>query len=384
MRSLLALGFVFSLLLAVSGCSNKKSESLKPLPLPVIDKSTKVKVKKVWSAKVGKGQDRRYTHLVPAIVDDTVFAADTNGNVVALDIATGKRQWKSSLRIKVAGAVGAGFGQVLLGTYEGDVISLDADDGKEQWRAKVSSEVLSAPQTNGTIVAVTTIDARLFALDADTGEKRWSHDHVSPVLTQRGTASPVMTSSQVIAAFDNGQVLSFSTSDGSVGWEARVANPKGSHDLEKMVDVDGQPVTDNTYVYTSAHQGSTLAVARGAGREIWKRDISSTNSPTIDDSQLYVASEDGRIVALNRLSGATNWENDKLLRRGLGGIGVMGEAIVTVDDKGHMHVLDKTNGEFIARIKPKGKGFRAKPLSHDDGVFLLSNSGVLSYYKLAK
>jgi len=373
---------VLACLVVLTSCASKKSKNLKPLPLPKIEQSAKVK--KQWSVKIGKGQDRRYVKLSPAVNGSVVYASDTRGNVKAIDSETGKTTWKVSLKTAISGAVGAGFDLVLLGTYDGEVIALDASNGQEKWRAQASSEILAAPQTNGSIVAVTTIDAKLFAFDAQTGELQWSHDHVSPSLTLRGTASPVLTPSQVIAAFDNGQLLSFSPSDGSVGWEVRIAQPKGKHDLQKMVDIDGQPVLNSAYIYTSAFQGSTMAIARGAGRVIWKSDVAGFTAPAVDYSQVYVVTDQGRVAALSRTDGSIKWENEQLLRRQLGAPAVMGDALISIDKKGFMHVFNKESGDFIARIKPAGKGFKAAPVTHNDGVLLLSNNGVLSYYTLAE
>lgn len=366
--------------IALGGCSsNKESENLKPLPL--VDFKSTVKVKKEWSVKVGKGQDRRYTVFTPAVLDGSVYASDTKGNVFGFDLETGKRIWKQALDEPVSGAVGAGGGLVLVGTYEGEVIALDAQTGEIKWKSKASSEVLAPPQSNGSIVAAATIDARLFAYDADTGKQLWSHDHIAPILTLRTTAAPVLTSTQVLSAFDNGQLLSFSASDGSVGWEVRVAQPKGRHDLEKMVDIDGTPVMDSAFIYTTSYRGAVMAIARGNGRVMWKRDASSYVRPAVYDGAVYVVTEDDRLVAYNAANGGTQWENADMLRRDLGAPGVIGDYVAAIDKKGYMHVLSRETGEFVARIKPSGDGFRSVPVSHDDGLILLSDDGVLSFYR---
>lgn len=366
--------------LALGGCSsNKESENLKPLDL--VDFKSSVKVERVWSAKVGKGQDRRYTVFVPAVLDGTVFASDTQGNVFAFNVETGKRLWKQELDEAVSGAVGAGGGLVLVGTYEGEVVALDAKTGELKWRAKASSEVLAPPQSDGSIVVASTIDARLFAFDALTGKQLWSHDHIAPVLTLRTTASPVISNTQVLSAFDNGQLLSFSTIDGSVGWEVRVAQPKGRHDLEKMVDIDGTPVVDSAFIYTTSYQGAVMAIARGTGRVIWKRDASSYVRPAFAHNTVYVATEDDRLIAYNSSNGGSKWENAEMLRRDLSAPGIMGDYITAIDKKGYMHVVDKEDGHFVARIKPSGDGFRSVPVSHKEGLILLSDDGVLSFYR---
>lgn len=380
MRRVIALLCV--VLLFTACASKEESEAVKPMDLVKFEKT--VKLKKIWTSKAGKGQDRRYSLFVPAIVDGVVYAADVEGQVFAFNAEDGKRLWKIKLKRSVSGAISAHQGKVFLATYRGGVIALDAADGNLLWEAEASSEILAPPVSNGSVVSVNTIDGRVFTFDANTGEQLWTHDHPVPVLTLRGNAAPVVTENQVIVGFDNGQVVSLNAADGSLGWEVRVAQPRGSTDLERMVDIDGTPVLDDAFLYAGAYQGAVAAIARGTGRVMWKQDISAYQSLAVDNGNVYVVTEDDSVIAYNSATGSVEWRNDQLLRRNLGAPATIGDYLATIDEDGYMHVLSQTDGSFAARIKPSGDDFRSPLVSVNDILYVLADNGKLSAYRIAE
>ena len=379
MRKLLTLLGVVLLLAACS--SNEESEALKPLDL-VKFKPT-IKLKKVWTSGAGEGQDYRYTQFVPDMLDDTIYVADTEGTVFAYSAEKGKRLWKKKLKAPVSGAISAAAGKVFVGTYDAEVIALNAADGDELWRATTSSEVLAPPVSNGTIVAASTIDGRLFAFDAATGNLLWTHDHPVPVLTYRTTAAPVLTDNQVIAAFDNGQIISLNAGDGSLGWEVRVSQPKGRTDLERIVDIDGMPILNGAFVYAAAYQGSVVAIARGTGRVLWSQDASTYLRLAVGGGNVYVVTEDDSVIAYNAATGSVTWKNEQLLRRNLSAPAVIGDYVAAIDEEGYMHVLSQSDGSFAVRLNPPGNKFRSPLVSFQDTLYVLSDNGKLSAYRIA-
>src|SRR5690606_40195920 len=109
-------------------------KELPPAELTKFD--TEVELRSEWSRCVGDGQGETFNMLVPAIDGEVIYAADVEGLVMAMDRTSGKVIWRKKLDIPVSGAIGAGYGQVLLGTLKGEVIALDSSDGEEQWRSR--------------------------------------------------------------------------------------------------------------------------------------------------------------------------------------------------------------------------------------------------------
>ena len=75
--------------------------------------------------------------------------------------------------------------------------------------------------------------------DYDSGEVRWTYTSDVPVLTLRGTGSPMIIADNAVAGFADGKVVAVNLRSGNVAWEARVAIPQGTSEIERIVDIDG-------------------------------------------------------------------------------------------------------------------------------------------------
>ncbi|HHW4681690.1 MAG TPA: outer membrane protein assembly factor BamB family protein, partial [Xylella sp.] len=175
-----------------------------------------VKIGKLWSVDLGKGEGRIGVRQHPAVVDGKVYAAAISGGVFALDLHTGKVLWKyvpSKERStkdnkkpmpRLAGGPGVGDGLVVIGTLDGQVIALDQSDGSEKWRADVPNEVIAAPAIAQNLVFVRSNDGRVTAFDVATGKRRWFSERESPTLTVRGNAPVVPGSDMLFVGNDDG------------------------------------------------------------------------------------------------------------------------------------------------------------------------------------
>jgi len=85
--------FSFLTLLAVfiSACTSSGSNSkdeLKPAELEKITQEVKLKVQ--WSRSIGDGQGKIWNRLKPAVDDNTIYAADSDGKVFAFNRESGE------------------------------------------------------------------------------------------------------------------------------------------------------------------------------------------------------------------------------------------------------------------------------------------------------
>ena len=225
-------------------------------PSPLVEFTETARIKEIWSHDVGKGTDELFIKLVPAVLNNQVFIADTSGDIAALDAITGKTIWEKDTELPITGGPGVDVNLVMVGTSEGDVLSLALETGDEVWRSTVSSEVLSSPREGSDIVIVRTIDGKIFALDAGTGERLWTYDRTVPALTLRGTSTPVIANGMVIAGFDGGRVAALELKTGKLIWETRVGISRGRSELERMVDIDAKPLIMGDVMYITTFQAN--------------------------------------------------------------------------------------------------------------------------------
>lgn len=388
---------------AMSGCSwfSKKTGNE---PMELVDFKETLDLDKVWNRGIGEGQNKGFSSLTPALDGDTIYAVDYEGLVVALDSKTGKKHWSRKVNKsqqglwdwlksffvagdpnrQIVGGIAAENGLLLVATYAGEVMALSKETGDELWRKQLPGEVVSAPRTNGNVVAAQTVNGKLFALDAKTGEQLWFYDNPPPVLTLRGTPSPIVTDTAIYAGFSNGRMMAFNPANGLILWEQRVASPKGRSELDRMVDIHSSPLIKDGVIYVGTYQGRISALARGTGKPLWGQDGSTSESLALSGDKLFVAQADGKLVAYNATTGEVIWTNEKMLRRLLNGPQVFGDYVAVVDFKGFMHVLNQSDGEFVARTRVDRKGARAPILTDGDTLYVYTNRGKLIAFSAEK
>lgn len=362
--------------LLFSGCALfSKEDGTEPVELVDFEPTAELDI--VWRSGVGSGTDKAVVKLQPALDGDRIYAADVDGRVFAFDRANGKRLWRQETEDAITGGVSSNAGVLLYGTGNGEVVALANEDGKELWRTALSSEVISVPQTNGTVVAAQTMDGRLHALDAETGETRWAYDSPPPVLTLRGTASPLMTDSAVIAGFATGKVMAFNPDNGLVLWERRVALPQGRSEIERMVDVDASPLLHQGVVFAASFQGNVTALGRNNGRPVWSQEASTHKDLSAEGRTLYLSEADSVVKAFSTATGEMRWQNDQLLRRLISGPQVVGDYLAVGDYDGYLHLLKRDDGSFAARRRLDRGGISGTMVTDGDTLYVQTDGGRL-------
>lgn len=357
------------------GCSSNSKKELPPADLPKFEKEVELRTE--WSRSIGEGQGETFNMLVPAVDGEAIYAADVEGLVVAIERTTGKVIWRKKLDIPVSGAVGAAYGQVLLGTLKGEVIALDSASGEEQWRSRVTSEVLAAPASNGDVVVVQTQDDRLIAFDADTGSQRWIFENTPAVLTLRGTGSPLVTNRLVVAGLSSGKVVAVDAQRGVPVWEQRVAIAQGRSELERVVDIDGGLLLSGGTVYAVSYQGRVAALDLESGRVMWQREASSSVGVAQGFGNVYVSLSSGTVEGIDERSASALWSNDALARRQLSAPETFSSYVAVGDLEGYLHLLSQVDGRFVGRQRIDSSGLRARPLVVGDWLYAYGNGGKL-------
>lgn len=339
----------------------------------------RISVETLWSDDIGVGSEEKRLRLVPSVSGGRVFAADADGVVTARDANTGKALWTQKTKLPVAAGPGTGSGRVLVGTIDGTVLALDAEDGKELWRSELNSEILAVPAIGYGTVVVRGIDGSMAGLDAIDGHRKWGYATSVPVLTLRGASSPLIDGGAAIAGFSNGKLVSVDLLDGRVKWEMNVATPKGRSELERMVDIDGDPVLAGGVVYVVTYQGNLAAVSSATGVALWQRAFSSYAGLGADDGQhLYVTDDSDHVWAIEAQTGAALWKQEKLHGRQLTAPAVVGDFVVVGDFEGYLHWLSREDGSFVGRNRVDRDGLSAQPVVVDGVVFAYGNGGDLA------
>jgi len=381
MQKLLKTIILVSTLGIVSACSTFFDKDNTPAPAPLVNFTPSINVSPVWYANATSGSGKDYLKLTPAIAGDSLFAAGKDGDVIAMDKRTGQSVWQTHLRTPISAGATAEGGQVYVGLDTAELAALNQSNGQPTWKAQVTGEILAPAAANSSTVLAKTIDGEVTALSSNDGNVLWRYQQTEPTLVLRASSAPQITTDNAVIGFENGMLVKLSLNDGTVIWQQRVAVPEGSFAIERMVDIDANPVVTSTRVYVASYQGQIMALSLSTGQELWSHTISSYSGLAADDTTVYVSDANGSVFALDADSGEIKWKQNDLFARRLTGPVIMGNHIVVGDEEGFLHWLNTQDGSFAARAYVNDSGIIASPVISDGILYALSRDGHLGAFR---
>jgi len=241
--------------------------------------------------------------------------------------------------------------------------------------------VLAPPRAVGGVVIARTGDGNVYALNSETGVQKWVYDRTIPTLTLRGTAPPAVVDDMVIAGFDTGRVVALDLNSGKQVWEIQLAQPTGRSDLERLVDIDGEPIVKDDTVYIGSFQGRVAAISLADGSLEWTRDMSTYDNVAVDEQRIFITDERGVIWALDRFDGSAKWRVRDFRYRKLTGPTVFGRYVVVGDFEGYLHWMDAESGQVVARERVDKERILTPPIDIGGALLAYSSSGKLAAYR---
>lgn len=351
-------------------------------PSPLLEYTPEVQIDVLWQGTVGVGTDEQSLKLVPGIGHEIIVAADREGLVQARNLKSGELVWEVETGIHFSGGPGMGAGTAVFGSSDAEVVALNSVDGALLWKSAVSSEVLSVPVIAKGIVVVRTTDGGIVALDEKTGAKLWSYEVSVPALSIRGTGTPVIVEDTVINGYDNGKVMALRLADGKFAWETSVAIPQGRSEIERLVDLDVDPIEAGGVIYVAGYNGGVSAVSELDGDVLWRNEtISSHTGLSNDWRYLYLSDSESHIWQLDQRSGSSLWKQKELHQRRTSAPAAYEGYVVIGDFEGYVHWLSNTDGRQLGRIQITDSPIDAKPVVVEDIVYVYAKDGAIAALK---
>jgi eukaryotic-like serine/threonine-protein kinase len=121
----------------------------------------------------------------PVVAKGAVYFGSGDGNLYAVDGATGELRWKFKTGDVVHSSPAFANGVLFFGSWDSYFYAVDAATGKEKWRFHGGEDPLihnqvgfqSSPAVANGVVYTGCRDAQLYALDAATGKEKWKFDN---------------------------------------------------------------------------------------------------------------------------------------------------------------------------------------------------------------
>ncbi len=375
-RALLRLAPVVLALLV--GCSSETDNTEPPAELTDIANPLRLVVN--WKLDTRAAENSAAYRLQPLLIGDRVYTIDTEGSVVCVDAANGRRLWRYETGLASITGLGGGAGLLVASSRDGAVAAYrEEENGLElAWHIGIDSEIRATPVLDGEQIFVRSVDGKLRSLSAADGSQQWVLSHRVPALSLTGNSEPLVVGEQVFVGMDDGKLLAIDRNSGEVGWEATISLPGGRTEVERLVDVDGRFVIRDGVIYVSAFQGRLAAVQAVSGDLLWTRDFSSYQAIDIDTEALYLSAENSHLWSIDRRTGAAFWKQDVLHARRITAPAILDDKIVVADFEGYLHWFNRDDGELVGRIKFSGERSYVQPLVWQDAVLTLDENGLLA------
>lgn len=374
-----------SLMLGIASCNRFDDFMLgkdnTPVPKDLKPIASAVPVKKQWSVHVGKEQSKAvYLRLAPQIKGNDIYLSDGDGQLQAIHKNSGKVKWVNKTSYKFVSGPSVYSNELFMTTNAAEVVAFSPDNGKLLWHKKVSGDVYAPPVKRGNIVLVKTIDGNLYALDSSQGKQLWHLEHGAPDLVLKASSSPTMLDNHIaLVGYSDGKLDTVDINTGHNLAQRNVVYPAGASDVERLVDIDADPIVTKNAVILADYQGFIGAISLTTGQILWHKSLSVYKNMRLDGNHILVTDSQDTLWSLDSTSGQVNWRQPQLRARNLTSPVVVGNKVFVADKTGLLHGIDKSTGSLISRTTLDGAVFVA-PRVAGNHLYLLTAKGDLVCY----
>ncbi len=328
---------------------------LKPQQLPKVEG-----VKVNWKRNLNSSSDWTVFSLNADIVNNQYYHANNKGEVLVVDLTTGKVLWSKYYNEELNSSINVINNQIFLSTQnaQGLAIDLHTVDVTSEYRDKIKRFSLSSEQNAPIVFAnqqglyfIKTIDGALTAYD-EYFDMKWEYTAPNfPVLVLRNSSAPVLYNvdgdEQLVAAFANGELISFNPNSGDINWRNLIVISNSKFDLDNVTEVTATPILDEDCLYMASTQREVIAVDKRSGAVEWRKKLAEIYTDLAqDEGNIYATSKDGLIYSIGKNS-FLNWTQDLLKHRKISNPLPMLDYIVVGDDSGYLYFFSKEQGELI-------------------------------------
>ena len=345
-----------------------------PKPTPLEPLTPKIAGRQVWQAKLSGVQ----FPLSVAARDGNFVMASDDGTVLALEAASGREIWRAQVGAPIAAGVGTDGRFTTVVTRSNEVITLE--QGRVVWTSRLPGRVLTAPLVAGERVFVMGVDRVVHAFDALDGKKLWALQRPGDALTL-GQGGVVAAFRDTLVVGQGPRMTGVDPNRGTVRWEAAVANPRGTNEVERLADLVGPAARVGNSLCARAFQATVGCVDAARGTLLWSRNATGSQAVGADDTVVVAGDGADRVTAWRQSSGDMAWTSEKFQFRGLSGMLVAGRAVVFGDAQGQVHFLDRQDGQPLLRLPTDGSRVVGAPVLSGTTMLVVTRSGGLFAFR---
>lgn len=280
----------------------------------------------------------------------SLFVGSKEGKLVAVNIATGSRQWSEALKKPPSG--GFGCAPSIYG-------------GGGCGGAPTGVAIYGTPVVAGDLVYIGGYNGKLYAYNSQSLEVRWVYPregYLEPIIS-----GPISISNKICFSTSDGKVYALDAATGDKKWEFQIDDK-----------VWATPASDDDTVYVGSFNNKLYALDAESGKKKWEFETQGAvaSTPLVYNNTVYVGSLDKNLYAVDTVSGKQKWN-------------FMGESWfwarpVAYDNviyapclDGKVYLLDAENGREVAKAIDLDGPVSSSPVMIGSKIIIATQSGVV-------
>ena len=248
---------------------------------------------------------------------------------------------------RIMSGVTVGYNSYIYSDNEGSLYVHNLNSGELKWKKELRDIVISKALITPKNLFVQTSSDVLYAFDLQSGEQVWSKKAQAPLLSIRGTSSPIFFEGLIFANFSNGRLAAIRATDGIQLWEKPISVIKGSTELEKLMDSDSPAIAFNDIVFAANYNGSLTRFNIRGGEKVFSVDLSTSKPFILYKDTIIAVNSDDEIIAFDAINGSESWKNSKYKFRRITAPALYDDYVYFGDVEGYLHKVDPATGEIV-------------------------------------
>ncbi|MBI1939935.1 MAG: PQQ-binding-like beta-propeller repeat protein, partial [Acidobacteria bacterium] len=288
-------------------------------------------LKLVWTYEAGDSIESS-----AVIVDGAVFFGSYSGELIALELSSGKVLWKYRAKDAIGESSPAvQEGRVFACDLSGVVHAVDARSGKGIWTFATKSEIKSSPVVVGDRVLIGSYDEHLYCLSVRDGSFLWKFRTEGPVHCTVGVSDGVAYISGCDEVFR----------------AIRISDGKEIFNVASGGYTGASPALGGKSAYFGTFNNEVVAVDLASRRIAWRyqhpqRQFPFYSSAAVIDDRVVVGGRDKMVHCLNAKTGKSLWT---FLTKGRveSSPAIAAGRVYIGSNDGRLYILDLTSGEKL-------------------------------------
>ena len=347
----------------------------KPKPAELPPKVEVLGLRQAWTVQIPSTADFA---LVASVADDVVTVAGADGTVVAIDARNGTEMWRANAGAPLVAGVGSDGTLAAVVTNENNLVALQG--GKVLWKQKLSAETYTPPLVAGRRVFVQTADRTTTAWDGQSGRRLWTQTRTADALVLKRPGVMLAVGDTLVAGV-GGRLVGMNPANGSSRWESPIAAPRGTNDVERLVDLTGTVSRAGNSICARAYFATIGCVDTTRGALIWTKPAQGSDGLSGDENAVYGVESNGAINAWRRSDGERLWSVDQYKYRTLTAPLAVGRTLILGEGTGQVLFLNREDGSALNRVAPDGSPIAADPVLAANTVVVVTRKGGVFGYR---